>query len=97
VIDQFYSFGIGGYWGIPGRDREQWGLGWAGSHISGDLRKDLSVLDRRANVFENTFEAFYNFTVTPAAHVSLDLQVIKSASPSVDTAAVIGTRFQLDL
>jgi carbohydrate-selective porin OprB len=96
VIDQFYSFGIGGYGGLPGRDRDQWGLGWAGTHISGDLRNDLRTLGRRPNEFENAFEAFYNFAVTPAAHVSLDLQVIKSVSPSVDTAVAIGTRFQLD-
>jgi carbohydrate-selective porin OprB len=96
VIDQFYSFGIGGYGGLPGRDRDQWGLGWAGTHVSGDLRKDLSVLGRRANAFENGFEAFYNFAVTPATHVSLNLQVIKSASPSVDTAVVLGARFQFD-
>ncbi len=96
VIDQFYSFGIGGYGGLPGRDRDQWGVGWAGTHISGDLRKDLSVLRRQVNAFENAFEVFYNFAVTPATHVSLDLQVIKSASPSVNTAVVIGARFQLD-
>jgi len=96
VIDQFYSFGIGGYGGLPGRDRDQGGLGWAGTHISGDLRDDLSVLRRSANEFEHDFEAFYNFAVTPATHVSLDLEVINSASPSVDTAVVIGTRFQFD-
>jgi len=96
VIDQFYSFGIGGYGGIPGRDGDQWGLGWAGTHISGDVRKDLSVLGRSANEFENAVETFYNFAITPATHISLDLEVIKSALPTVDTAAVIGTRFQFD-
>ena len=96
VIDQFYSFGVGGYGGLPGRDRDQWGLGWAGSHISGALREDLVVLGRQANEFENAFETFYNFAVTPATHISVDLEVIHSASPTVDTAVVIGTRFQLD-
>ncbi len=96
VIDQFYSFGIGGYGGIPGRDRDQWGLGWAGTHISSEVRNDLRVLGRSANEFENAFETFYNFAVTPATHVSLDLEVIKSASPAVDTAVVIGTRVQFD-
>jgi porin len=96
VIDQFYSFGIGGYGGLPGRDRDQWGVGWAGSHISGDLRNDLSFLGKRVNQFENGFEAFYNFAVTPATHVSLNLQVINSAAAAVDTAVVIGTRFQFD-
>jgi carbohydrate-selective porin OprB len=96
VIDQFYSFGIGGYGGLPGRDRDQWGVGWAGTHISRDVRRSLTVLRRRANTFENAFETFYNFAVTPATHVSLDLQVIKSAAAAVDTATVIGTRFQFD-
>lgn len=96
VIDQFYSFGVGGYGGIPGRDRDQWGLGWAGSHISGDLRNDLIVLGRQANKFENAFETFYNIAVTPATHLSLDCQVIKSAASRVDTAVVLGTRLQFD-
>lgn len=96
VIDQFYSFGVGGYGGFPGRDRDQWGVGWAGTHISGDLRDALRVLGRRPNEFEHAIEAFYNFAVTPATHLSLDLEVIKSAAASVDTAVVLGTRFQVD-
>jgi len=43
AIDQFYSFGIGGWGvGIAGRKYDLWGIGWAGSHISSDLR-DLPV------------------------------------------------------
>ena len=60
------------------------------------MRNDLNVLGRGAHAFEHAFEAFYNFAVTPAAHVSLDLEVIHSAFPSVDLATVIGTRFQFD-
>jgi carbohydrate-selective porin OprB len=96
VIDQFYSFGLGGYGGLPSRDRDQWGLGWAGSHTSGDLRDDLRILGREANSFEHAFEAFYNFAVTPAAHISLDVEAVTSAIPSAETAVVIGTRFQFD-
>jgi len=96
VIDQFYSFGIGGYGGLPGRDCDQWGLGWAGTHISGDLRQALSGLGRRPNEFEHAFEVFYNFAVTPATHVSLDLEVVDSVARSVDTAVVTGTRLQFD-
>ena len=46
--------------------------------------------------FENALEVFYNFAVTPATHVSVDLEVIKSAASAVDTAVVIGTRYQFD-
>jgi carbohydrate-selective porin OprB len=96
VIDQFYSFGIGGYGGLPGRDRDQWGLGWAGTHISGDLRRALSTLGKQANEFEHAYEAYYNFAVTPATRISLNIEVIDSAAPSVDTAVVMGTRLQFD-
>jgi carbohydrate-selective porin OprB len=96
VIDQFYSLGVGGYGGFPGRDRDQWGVGWSGTHISSDVRRDLSLLGREANTFEHGFEAFYNYALTPAAHVSLNLQFIDSASAAIDTATVIGTRLQLD-
>jgi len=81
---------------LPGRDCDQWGLGWAGTHISGDLRQALSGLGRRPNEFEHAFEVFYNFAVTPATHVSLDLEVVDSVARSVDTAVVTGTRLQFD-
>jgi ATP/maltotriose-dependent transcriptional regulator MalT len=29
---------------IPGRDNDQWGIGWSGTHISSDLRDDLDLL-----------------------------------------------------
>jgi len=96
VIDQFYSAGIGGYGMIPGRDRDQWGVGWAGTHISNDLRDDVALANIDLNNFENAFEAFYNFAVTPATHVTANVQVINSVNPAVDTAVVIGTRFQFD-
>ena len=56
----------------------------------------LTVLSVAVIALVHGSEAFYNFAVTPATHVSLDLEVIKSASRSVDTAVVIGTRFQFD-
>jgi len=93
VIDQFYSFGIGGYGMlIPGRDDDQWGIGWAGSHISSDLR-DLSVGLRS---WEQAGEVFYNFWLTPAVHLSLNAQVIRPADDSLDTALTLGSRLQLD-
>jgi carbohydrate-selective porin OprB len=96
VIDQFYSLGIGGYGMIPGRDYDQWGIGWAGTHISSDLRDDVRLLGIDLNSFEHAFEVFYNFQVTPAAHLSVNGQVIDSALESLDTAYTLGARLQLD-
>ena len=93
AIDQFYSFGIGGYGMlIPGRDGDQWGIGWAGSHISSDLRDFPVGLDN----WEHAYEAFYNFMLTPAAHLSVNAQAIEPANDSLDTAYTLGTRLQLD-
>ena len=97
VIDQFYSFGIGGYGMlIPGRDNDRWGLGWAGTHISSDLRNALGPLGRRLNSFEHAGEVFYNFQVTPAVHLTVNAQVIDSVVKATDTAFTIGTRLQVD-
>ena len=93
TIDQFYSFGIGGFGMlIPGRDEDNWGIGWAGSHISDDLRD----LGPNLRSWEHAVEAFYNFALTPAAHLSLNSQVISPANENRDTAFTIGTRLQLD-
>ena len=97
VIDQFYSFGIGGYGMlIPGRDMDQWGLGWAGTHISGDLRRNVGFFGVDLDSFEHAVEAFYNFNVTPALHLTVNAQAINSTVARVDTAYTFGTRLQID-
>ena len=97
AIDQFYSFGIAGFGMlIPGRDNDQWGLGWAGTHISSDLRDDVGLVDIDLDSFEHAFEVFYNFQVTPATHFTVDAQLIDSTAKSVDTALTLGARLQID-
>ena len=86
AIDQFYSFGVGGRGMlIPGRDLDFWGLGWAGTHFSSDLRKDLKLVTSlpllgRPGVelepFEHLIEAFYNIELVPWAHLTFDVQFI---------------------
>lgn len=98
VISQFYSFGIGGYGMlIPGRHHDQWGLGWAGTHISSDLRDAAELLGIELDAFEHAVEAFYDFRLTPAIRLSLNAQMISSPVKSTDTAYTIGMRLQVDL
>jgi hypothetical protein len=52
---------------IPGRDYDQWGIGWSGTHISSDLRDDTDVLGIDLNSFEHAVEAFYNSIHKPPA------------------------------
>ena len=71
--------------------RYRWGLGWAGTHISSDLRQVISTL----HTFEHAFEVFYNVEVTPAVHVTVNTQVVESAGKSRDTAVASGARLQV--
>ncbi|MEN8688607.1 MAG: carbohydrate porin [Desulfobacterales bacterium] len=97
VIDQFYSVGIGGYGMIiPGRDNDQWGIGWAGTHISSDLRDDLELLGIGVDDFEHAFETFYNIQLTPAAHLTVNAQLIDTPFRSLDSAFTLGSRLQVD-
>jgi hypothetical protein len=96
AIDQFYSVGIGGLGvGIAGRKFDFWGIGWAGSHISSDLRSDVSPFGVRLDSMENAIEAFYNFEIVPTAHLTLDAQLIDQASKADDTVLVLQARLQL--
>ncbi len=93
VIDEFYSFGLRGIGvSLPGRDDDEWGLGWAGSHISEDLRDNIDDL----RDWEHAFEAYYNLLLTPASHLSVNAQAIRPADEDLDTAYTLGLRMQLD-
>lgn len=96
LIDQFYSLGVGGYGGLFGRANDNWGIGWAQTHFSGDLRGLVAFLGARVNSSENVVEGFYNVALTPAVHLTLNLQHVDSANPARANATVLGTRLQLD-
>ena len=109
VIDQFYSFGVGGRGLlIPGRDLDFWGLGWAGTHISDDLRSTLDLVNVGVDSYEHVIEGFYNIALTPAVHLTLDAQYIinpvvaqieKDTGGDVNSdghAWILGSRLQID-
>lgn len=107
AIDQFYSLGIGGTGAIPGRDHDRFGVGWTFTHLSSDLKSALRLLGGDPTN-EQAVELFYNFELTPAAHLTADLQFIidplgtgdpARTSPDFDNrdlAIAGGLRLQLD-
>jgi hypothetical protein len=71
VIDQFYSLGIGGFGMlIPGRDQDQWGVGWAGTHISSDLRDDAAIFRVDLSSFERALASISTLMGSPNARFS---------------------------
>jgi porin len=90
-IEWSASGGVGGKGVIPSRDRDTFGVGYFQIKFQHErLTNSLGVDDHSQG-----FEAFYNVSVTPAANLTFDVQVLDSPQPDVDTAVVLGLRLSL--
>jgi porin len=86
------SGGVGGKGMIPGREKDYYGAGYYYNSVqAGRLASALKFDDHVQG-----FECFYNIALTPAAHLTLDAQVIDSAQSTLDTAWILGMRLKLD-
>ena len=85
------SLGFGGRGLIPTRDNDIYGIGYYYTRFQ-PLRLTglLGIGDESQG-----FEAFYNLAITPAAHLSFDLQVQNTPLPNIDTAIILGMRLNL--
>jgi porin len=90
-INWSLSAGLGGMGIIPGREFDTFGIGYYYSNIETDRLTDALGLDDHSY----GFEAFYNFAITPAAHLTLDAQVVSSPGPNADTGVILGMRLGL--
>jgi len=84
--------GVGGRGIIPSRDNDTFGIGYYYNRIQ-TLRLS-NFLGQKDSA--QGFECFYNIAITPASHVTLDLQVVETAQSRVDTATVLGLRASLN-
>jgi len=96
VIDQFYSAGIGGYglW-FANRPLDNWGIGYAYTHISNKLRKLLRPIRLKNN--EHGTEVFYNYAIIPSVKLTLNGQAIRSPVERRKTAYTAGGRLRVML
>lgn len=108
-IHYFYRIGIGGKGLIPGRQLDQFGMGY----YYMDIRNPKFTGTRGTRVFlrdEYGFEGYYNFAVTPWMKVTPDIQFVRPAQrqvidvsssipiivkDNISTAPVFGLRLQL--
>ena len=94
ALHQFYSLGFGGKGMIPGREKDQWGIGYYYLKLSDDpphiLRNRLGLDHDQGG------EIFYNIAVAPWLHLTPDLQIISPARKDTDTAVVLGLRMKVD-
>jgi porin len=90
-VEWSFSGGIGGRGIIPSRDNDTFGVGYFYSSIQTGRLSGLANVGDRAQ----GFETFYNCALTPAAHLTLDVQVVESPAQSIDDAVVLGARLGL--
>jgi porin len=89
VIEQFYSFGVGGQGMLPGRERDRFGIGVYYTNLSNDL-PGLFLSDDEIGL-----EIFYNIAATHWLYVTPDIQVIEPVGRQASTAFLNGLRLQM--
>jgi porin len=89
ILEQFYSFGVGGRGMLPERDNDRFGIGFYYSNLSNDLPGILLAGD------EIGLEIFYNIAATNWLYVTPDIQVIEPVGERATTAFLTGLRVQM--
>jgi porin len=89
ILEQFYSFGIGGQGMLPGRDHDRFGIGFYYTNFSNDLPGIL------LSGHEIGLEIFYNIAATNWLYVTPDIQVIEPVGKQATTAFLTGLRVQM--
>lgn len=90
IIEEFYSFGVGGKGLCANREDDSFGLGYYYMQFSDALPGLLP----RGNS-EQGWEIFYNVAITPWFTIGADLQVVNSPLNGVENAVVGGLRSQI--
>jgi porin len=85
------SSGIGGKGIIPSRDHDTMGVAYAYNRIQ------TSRFTDRAEIESDTqaFECYYNMVLTPATHLTLNVQIVDPLQSEFDTAVVLGARLNI--
>ena len=89
ILEQFYSFGVGGVGMLPGREHDRFGIGFYYTNLSNDLPGIFLSGD------EIGLELFYNIAATNWLYVTPDIQVIEPVGKRATTAFLTGLRVQM--
>jgi porin len=96
-VTTFFDVGLGGNGLFPARRGDEFGLSYAYTDLSDELKDNLDLLSlggRRLQV-EHQLEVFYNLHVTPWLQLTGNLQVLRPNRPAADTAIVPAVRLRL--
>ena len=90
-LDYSISGGINAKGLIPGRDNDAMGIAYVYNRLQDGRFLEAIGIDSQSTVLE----AFYNIELTPAVHLTLDVQVADSPLPDTDTATILGASMQI--
>jgi len=96
-ITTFFDVGLGGNGLFEGRRRDEFGVAYAYTDLSEDLKDNLDLLplgNERLRA-EHQLETFYNVYLTPWLQLTGNLQIIRPTSPDADTAVVPAVRLKV--
>jgi porin len=96
-ITVFFDIGLGGNGLTEARPRDEFGVAYAYTDLSEDLKDNLNLitLGGRPVRSEHQFEFFYDLHIFPWLQLTGDLQIIRPTLTSADTAVVPGARLRI--
>jgi porin len=93
ALARFFTIGISGMSPFKGRPRDTFGIAYAYTGVSSDLKDVTEPLVRLRD--EQGVEIFYSFAVNPWMRLTGDFQIVHPTRPRADTAIVPGSRLQI--
>jgi porin len=95
-VTTFFDVGLGGNGLIPSRRRDEFGLSYAYTDLSDELKNNLALLPFGGRLqAEHQVEMFYNLYLTPWLQLTGDLQILRPNRPAADTAVVPAVRLRV--
>jgi porin len=96
-VTTFFDIGLGGNGLLAARTRDEFGVAYAFTDLSDDLKDNLDLIlsgGRRLRA-EHQLEIFYNLHILQWLQLTGDLQIIRPTRPVADTAVVPGVRLRI--
>jgi porin len=90
-VEYALSGGIAARGLIPSRNNDSLGVAYAYNRIQRSRLIGFANLEKQTQAFE----AYYDIAVTPAAHLTLDVQLVDAAETGIDSSVVLGARCSL--
>jgi porin len=96
-ITTFFDVGLGGNGLFDARPKDEFGIAYAHTDLSKDLKDNLNLLTLGGQPVraEHQLELFYNLHIVPWLQLTGDLQIIRPTRSSADTAILPGARLKV--